>query len=112
MRPGVLHALPYPVQVIVGLLAYRKVSATLYGQGTTRYSSEEIGALKLSVWESINILLETSKRNEQTSVTGSPFWVFGGRRPTEADATLFGFVSSALVCNAFVTQTSLQYRMI
>lgn len=29
---------------------------------------------------------------------GKPFWVLGGDDPTEADATVFGFVSSVLVC--------------
>ena len=31
MRQGVLGALPYPVQVIVGLLAYRKMARNLDG---------------------------------------------------------------------------------
>lgn len=28
------------------------------------------------------------------------FWLLGKREPTEADATLFGFIASGLVCAA------------
>lgn len=49
MRPHVLSALPYPVQLVVGLLAYRKVSQTLYGQGTGRLSAEEINSFRQQV---------------------------------------------------------------
>jgi hypothetical protein len=42
MRPHVLGTLPYPAQVVVVLLAYRKMKATLYGQGVMRYTDPEI----------------------------------------------------------------------
>lgn len=99
MRPGVLWAMPYPVQIIVGLLVYRKTARTLSGQGTMLYTYEEIGAFRKEIWESINDLLIESK-SKQKSGSDDPFWVLGGDQPSEADATLFGFVSSALVCTA------------
>lgn len=100
MRPHVLAALPYPVQIVVGLLAYRKMKATLYGQGVMRYTDEEIAAFRLEIWESINVLLVASKSKRRRD-NGAPFWVCGGKEPSEADATLFGFVAAALVCDAY-----------
>jgi hypothetical protein len=101
MRPHVLGALPYPVQIVVGLLAYRKMKATLYGQGVMRLTAEEIAALRLQVWESINVLLVASKSKTRRD-DGAPFWVCGGEGPSEADVTLFGFVAAVLVCDAYV----------
>jgi hypothetical protein len=104
MRPGILWAMPYPVQIVVGLLAYRKISKTLYGQGTMRYTYEEIGAFRLQIWESVNALLvaSQSKVKRDLNALNHPFWVLGGEEPTEADATFYGFITSALVCTAYV----------
>jgi len=99
MRPHALGALPYPVQIVVGLLAYRKMKTMLHGQGVMRLTDDEIAAARLEVYESINDLLVASK-NKSKRNTGAPFWVCGGEGPTEADATLFGFVTSVLVCDA------------
>jgi hypothetical protein len=100
MRPHVLGALPYPAQVIIGLLAYRKMKATLYGQGVMRYTDSEIASFRREIWESINTLLVSSKTSKRDD--GKPFWVCGGEGPSEADATVFGFVVAVLVCDAYV----------
>lgn len=102
MRPKVLAALPYPIQLIVGLLAYRKVSQALNGQGTGRRSAEEISSLRYQVWENINALLVASpSRNTIAGDDDAVFWVLGAKNgPSEADAVLFGFIASALVCAA------------
>ena len=97
MRPNVLHALPYPLQLIVGLLAYRENMKRINGQGTGRFSSEEIAAFQEEGWRSVDALLAASKRKAKK---GEAFWVLGGHGPTEADATVYGFVASALVCTA------------
>lgn len=99
MRPTVLGALPYPVQVLVGQLAYRRMSATLYGQGTGRFTAEEITKFKTEVWESVDALLTTSSRKLESG-KDKMFFVLGGNKPTEADTTLFGFIASGLVCTA------------
>jgi hypothetical protein len=99
MRPGVLSALPYPLQLVVGLLAYRQNMQALYGQGTGRFSPEEISLFRYQIWESITALLVASK--SKSNGDGN-FWVLGGEEPTEADAAVFGFISSALVCPAYV----------
>ncbi|OAX80030.1 hypothetical protein ACJ72_05643 [Emergomyces africanus] len=101
MRDHILSSIPYPVRVLVGLLVYRNVSQTLHGQGVGRYSAEEISAFRREIWEAINQYLTFSK----SQLTGHdanerPFWVLGADQPTEADATVFGFIVSVLVCTA------------
>ncbi|SPO04555.1 uncharacterized protein DNG_07240 [Cephalotrichum gorgonifer] len=102
MRDHALCAIPYPVRVAVGILAHRKHTAMLDGQGTGRFTSEEAKAHKVEIWENINRLLQTSKRKCPTAaaVDGEPFWALGGSEPTEADATIFGFIVSVLICTA------------
>ena len=103
MRSQALSALPYPIQVIVGLLAYRGMIQTLYGQGTGRLSVDEIDSYRLEVWENVNALLTASKQKQPERVSdGAMYWILGGRSPSEADAAVFGFIASALVCNAYV----------
>ena len=75
------------------------MSATLYGQGTGRFTAEEISKFKKEVWENVNALLTDSS---QKRGSGGLFFVLGGEGPTEADTTLFGFVASGLVCDAYV----------
>lgn len=101
MRPKILAALPTPVQVLVGQLAYRKMSATLYGQGTSRFTPEEITKFKKEVWENVNAILTASSRKRGSGDgKNGMFFVMGGNGPTEADTTLFGFIASGLVCAA------------
>ncbi|KAK9780082.1 putative Glutathione S-transferase [Seiridium cardinale] len=102
MRNHVFQALPYPVRILVGMLVYRSTVATLHGQGTGRYSAEEIAGFRQEIWESVNDLLVESRTKSTSDSAGSqePFWVFGGEKPTEADATLFGFIVSVLVSTA------------
>ena len=98
MRTHVLQALPYPVQLVVGLLAYRENMKRLYGQGTGRFSAEEIASFRREVWESFDTLLAASRRKSKKTEI---FWVLGGERPSEADAAVFGFVAAVLVCKAY-----------
>ena len=104
MRTHVLQALPYPVQLVVGLLAYRENMKRLYGQGTGRFSAEEIASFRREIWESFDTLLAASRRKSKKT---EAFWVLGGERPSEADAVVFGFVVAALVCKAYVSFLSL-----
>lgn len=93
-RDKALWSIPYPIRIMVGLLVYRRISQTLHGQGTSRYTAEEVLAFKREVWESINSLLESSSRKAKR---GKPFWCLGTAAPTEADGTLFGYIVSMLV---------------
>ncbi|RDW74954.1 hypothetical protein BP6252_06096 [Coleophoma cylindrospora] len=97
MRDHILAFMPYPLRVLVGMLIYRKITTMLHGQGTGRYTAEEIAAFRLEIWENINNLLVASK---SMSRDNQPFWVLKGEHPTEADATVYGFVVSVLLCTA------------
>ena len=101
MRSKVFGFMPYPMEVLIGWLTYRNFSATLYGQGTTRFSGEEITLFRKQIFESFNAMLVDSKRKSTKGVTSDdPFWLLGGVEPTEVDSVLYGFVCSALVCKA------------
>lgn len=98
MRDHSLGSIPYPVRVVVGILAHRKHSAMLHGQGTLRFTNEELTGFKHDIWGTIAGLLQTSKAEAKEA--DEPFWALGGDQPTEADATLFGFVISVLISTA------------
>ncbi|KAI1775343.1 hypothetical protein F4818DRAFT_416348 [Hypoxylon cercidicola] len=99
MRDHVLWPIPYPVRVLVGILAYRKTTATLYGQGTGRFTAEEIAVFRREIWEGFSELLVASRSSSKDD-DGEPFWALGGSNPTEADASLFAFIVSVLICTA------------
>lgn len=101
MRDHTLWSIPYPVRVVVGILAHRKHSAMLYGQGTLRFTNDELTGFKHDIWGTIARLLQASKAGAGSQQdTDEPFWALGGDQPTEADATLFGFVISVLISTA------------
>lgn len=100
MRDGVLGAIPYPVRVLVGLLAYRNMSSTLHGQGTGRYSVEEIAALRQEAWNGINELVIDARKAGSKNGAYQVFWLLKGEEPTDVDSTLYGFITSSLVCSA------------
>ncbi|KAI1324364.1 hypothetical protein F5Y16DRAFT_308370 [Xylariaceae sp. FL0255] len=98
MRDHVLWPIPWPIRVLVGLLAYRGNVATFHGQGTGRLTADEIDTFRLEIWSSFADLLLDSKTKSQDKA--GPFWVLGGAQPTEADASLFGMLSSSLISTA------------
>ncbi|KAB5545474.1 hypothetical protein GE09DRAFT_210555 [Coniochaeta sp. 2T2.1] len=100
MRDHALSAIPYPLRIIVGILAARKHSAMLYGQGTLRFTQEELTGFKHEIWGTLAGLLQVRKTEAQSRSKTGPFWVLGGEEPTEADAVLFGFVITVLVSTA------------
>ncbi|KAJ5992290.1 hypothetical protein N7451_008014 [Penicillium sp. IBT 35674x] len=96
MRDNVLGALPWPVRVIVGNIVYYKNVRNTMGQGTGKFSAEEIAASRIDIWETLNAAI--SESYAQNRGKEGPFWVWGGNEPTEADAVVYGFVVSGLVC--------------
>lgn len=100
MRDHVFQAMPWPLRIVVGLLVYRSTTATLRGQGTGRYSPEEIADFRREIWAGFNDLLLESRSKSGSASSQGPFWVLGGGKPTEADATLFGFIVSVLISTA------------
>lgn len=113
MRDHVLWPLPWPLRVLVGTLIHRNIVATLHGQGTGRFGADEIAAFRREIWAGFaDLLLESRTRPASSSISSSdsrekPFWVLGGPEPTDADASLFGFVVSTLLSTAYVPFLSL-----
>ncbi|KAL4970461.1 glutathione S-transferase family protein [Aspergillus stella-maris] len=99
MRDTVLAATPYPIRVFVASMLYRNIVAGLYTQGTGRYTPEEVQTFRVEAWEAVSDLLVAARKKSKNE-NGQPFWVLGGEGPTEADASVFGFVVSVLVCKA------------
>ena len=97
MRDHVLWAIPYPLRVVIGNLAYRGNVRKMYEQGSGRFSDAEISAFVEEIWAGVSGILEESRRGVKED---DCFWVLGGQEPTEADSTVFGFVISMLVCDA------------
>lgn len=100
MRDGVMAAIPYPLRVVIGYLAWRKTNAGLCSQGTGRFSAGEIHSFRDKIWHSLDGLLAESRHKNPSGQR--PFWALGGKEPTEADTSLFGFVIAGLVCDAYV----------
>jgi hypothetical protein len=100
MRDHVLSSLPYPAQVFVGLVIYRRAIYTLHGQGTGRFSIDEIASIRQEIWENVDALLRASKSKSTASKSDEPYWILGGNEPTEADIVVFGFIVSVLICSA------------
>jgi hypothetical protein len=77
---------------------HRNVSQLLYGQVTGRYTADEIRTFRKEIWERVNELLESSARQSRAQAEPrEPVWCLGGTGPTEADATLYGFIVSVLI---------------
>ena len=102
MRDYILAALPYPARVVIGLIVYRRMKATLDGQGTGRNTVDEIRSFREEIWININALLAEAKAKSNDK-SKKPFWILGGDDPSEADATLFGFIESVLAYTADVS---------
>ncbi|KAH1380128.1 hypothetical protein KXX10_007965 [Aspergillus fumigatus] len=78
MRSKILAALPWPVQVVVGNIIYRKVTRNLQGQGTMAFTEEEISEFRQEIWASLNAVVAEAQKKQ--SDRDRPFWVWGGRR--------------------------------
>ena len=104
MRDFNLAALPYPLRVIIGYKVYRGAVQKLHDQGMSRFSNEEIHSFRVEIWEAVNGMLEDSRSKARTDEC---FWILGGKEPTEADATVFGFVVSTMMADAGPTSREL-----
>lgn len=97
MRDKILAPIPWPIRVVVGNIVYNKNIRTFQGQGAGKFTAEELKEFRSEIWETISEALKVS--HAQHSGEG-PFWVWGGETPTDADAVVFGFVVSNLMCEA------------
>lgn len=98
MRAKILGGMSWPLQVVVGNIIYNKNFRTMQGQGTGTFFPEEIAAFQAEIWESLNAILSASYTQHRDSE--GPFWLWGEDAPSEADAVVFGFIISGLICSA------------
>ncbi|KAK4096931.1 hypothetical protein N658DRAFT_435135 [Parathielavia hyrcaniae] len=87
---------PLPIRAILGLYFYHDIKYRLKGQGALLLTHDEVVAFELEAWEAINQMLVESRQTWQEAGRTGPFWILGGTAPTEADATVFGFVIAYL----------------
>jgi hypothetical protein len=96
-RDEVLSALPWPVRVFVGGIVYRSVKNALYGQGTGRFSNEQVKDFKEEIWLRLDALLRESRAKRKGRGKGECFWCLGGEEPTVCDTSVFGAACAVLV---------------
>jgi len=101
-REQALWAVPFPIRVFVGNSVYKKVTTTLYGQGVGRFSAAEVESFRVEIWSSFNDLLDEVRQENGAASNSAPFWVLGGSEPTEADITLYSFISSIMSASRYV----------
>ncbi|KAJ5908328.1 hypothetical protein N7495_001010 [Penicillium taxi] len=97
MRSKVLAAVPWPLQLLVGYMVYNKMVRTLQGQGTGKFTDEEIESLCKNIYEALNGHVTNAQVLNREKE--GPFWLWGDS-PSEADTVLFGFLAGTLVCDA------------
>jgi hypothetical protein len=97
IRDRSLAAIPWLIRIVVGFFIRRTVGQALHGQGAGRFTDDEVDVFNEEIWENVNALLLEAKK---AATTEDPFWALGGVEPTEADATLYGFIAGTLVCEA------------
>ena len=75
---------------------------TFQGQGTGRFSAEELRKSRRQIWEGMEGLLVEAKRKARQAGAGDGevFWALGGKEPTEVDTVLYGFIVAVLICTA------------
>jgi hypothetical protein len=97
MRDYSMAKVPFPERTTMGDMAHRGIVQKVLDQGTGRFSDDEIRAFRKEIWTSVNAMLEDRPK---TGDVEACFWVLGGEVPTEADATVYGFVVSTLVAES------------
>lgn len=98
-----MASIPYPIQVLVGLLAYRKATTSLNAQGTGLLTREQFTAHQAECWAALDAQVAAARQQSNAaSRPDEPFWLLGGDQPTEADASLMAFVVTTLFCTAYV----------
>lgn len=87
-------------------LAYRYARLMLYMQGTGRYTADEVARLRGDMIGMLANFAEGARRknnhhhrpdyDDEEERELEPFWILGGEKPTEADFTVFGYLSGLL----------------
>ncbi|KAJ5688993.1 hypothetical protein N7462_003385 [Penicillium macrosclerotiorum] len=98
MQSKIFGSLPWPIRTILGNIVYNKTTKAMEGQGTLKFSAEEILGFRHDIWQAMNnyVVAIMAKQNDRDG----PVWLLGGDQPTEGDAVLFSFIASNLVSKA------------
>ena len=98
---GPFSYIPWGVRHAAGVCSFAYCATMLFFQGTGRHSPDEVKQLRR---EAITALADYAADAYAETEEGSaePFWVLGGKNPTEADFTLFGYLSVLLAPELWV----------
>lgn len=97
-RDHILQSKPWALRVVIGNLIHNKTVSTLYGQGCGRFTNEEQKRMRQDIWMTLDDML--GQRRKEVESRNVPFWVLGGEKPTDADAVVFAFINSVLICES------------
>lgn len=96
---GPFANLPGGIRHVVVAFVFRYARFMLYMQGTGRYAADEVARLRDEAIGALADFAEAARgrRGEDEDGVRRPFWILGGEKPSEADFTLFGYLSGMLV---------------
>jgi hypothetical protein len=92
---GPFGHLPWGQRHVVNYLLCNYAGVLLWGQGMGRHKPGEVVAMIEETVESLGVLAETSMAKGKGDST-EPFWILGGKTPTEVDFCLFGNLATVL----------------
>jgi len=94
---GPFGNIPWGIRHLAGLAIYGYCWTMLYFQGTGRHKSDEVKLLRREAVGAVADYAEAALAKAAGKDDKEPFWILGGEKPTEADFTLFGYLSGHLV---------------
>lgn len=97
-RDEVLRSKNVGLKYMIGLVAQWRFTQTLHLQGSGRFSGEEQKTFRHEIWRTLEDMLVERQATAEDEI--QPFWCLGGQRATEADAVVFGFISTGLLASS------------
>lgn len=75
------------------MFVWREVKAALHGQGTGRYTADEVRTFERELWNSIEVMVAEAGKEKRGDEL---FWILGGDQSTEADTSLLSQIAAHL----------------
>ncbi|KAH8883646.1 hypothetical protein GQ53DRAFT_663510 [Thozetella sp. PMI_491] len=94
---GPLAHLPGGIRHVAVAVLLQYVRLMLYFQGTGRHKLDEIKHLRGEAIAAMADFATVANEMARDRPETEPFWILGGPKPTEADFSLFGYLSGLLV---------------